>query len=94
MFDVSNNDRGNLIRGLVSHLNWLFRTSFMMFILYALTLYYGMVLIFTGIIAAAGSLDESCVIIGGKSFGHAGTEFFDAFALSWTTFSTVGYGRE
>ena len=66
----------------------------MMFFLYAITAYYGLVMFFTGVIAAAGSLDESCVIVGGSPYGHAGTELSDAFSLSWTTFSTVGYGRE
>lgn len=30
---------------------------------------------------------------GGESFGNSTSRFADAFSLSWTTFSTVGYGN-
>ena len=41
------------------------------------------------LIIVAGTLDPECVRIGGQPFGEVDSEFADAFALSWTTFSTV-----
>ena len=46
-------------------------------------------IVFSGLIVLAGSLEGECVRIGGQSFGGAGSSFADAFALSWTTLSTV-----
>jgi hypothetical protein len=37
-------------------------------------------------------LEIPLVITGGEPFSDATSQFADAFALSWTTFSTVGYG--
>eukprot|EP00546_Thalassionema_frauenfeldii_P021301 CAMPEP_0178903260 /NCGR_PEP_ID=MMETSP0786-20121207/5062_1 /TAXON_ID=186022 /ORGANISM="Thalassionema frauenfeldii, Strain CCMP 1798" /LENGTH=393 /DNA_ID=CAMNT_0020574619 /DNA_START=455 /DNA_END=1634 /DNA_ORIENTATION=- len=51
-----------------------------------------MTIFFAGLITAAGKLDNDCVRVEGQPFESAGAAFADAFALSWTTFSTVGYG--
>jgi hypothetical protein len=50
------------------------------------------VILFSAFIVIAGRMDPQCVRIGGKEFASSGAAFADAFALSWTTFSTVGYG--
>ena len=57
------------------------------------TMFFALVILFAGIIVSAGRMDNECSRIGGEPFGHAASDFADAFALSWTTFSTVGYGR-
>lgn len=41
----------------------------------------------------AGEAEPNCIVATGESFGaNPHTKFSDAFALSWTTFTTVGYG--
>eukprot|EP00547_Thalassionema_nitzschioides_P006460 CAMPEP_0194202110 /NCGR_PEP_ID=MMETSP0156-20130528/2215_1 /TAXON_ID=33649 /ORGANISM="Thalassionema nitzschioides, Strain L26-B" /LENGTH=541 /DNA_ID=CAMNT_0038927503 /DNA_START=23 /DNA_END=1644 /DNA_ORIENTATION=- len=77
---------------LVTFLHWMFRVNF--FFLFSLfcVLFFAMTIVFAGLITAAGKLDNDCVRVGGKPFESAGAAFADAFALSWTTFSTVGYG--
>jgi hypothetical protein len=44
----------------------------------------------------AGNAQPACIVAAGSPFGVNDTEdatrFSDAFALSWTTFTTVGYG--
>jgi hypothetical protein len=52
----------------------------------------GFVIVFAGFITIAGRMDKDCVQVSGNDFGSAGAPFSDAFALSWTTFTTVGYG--
>jgi len=79
-------------RAFANHLNWLFSTSFLAFFSYALIMFYLLVFLFAGFITWAGNARPECVLVGGLDFGHAGTQFADAFSLSWHTFSTVGYG--
>jgi len=55
-------------------------------------MFYLLVFLFAGFITWAGNARPECVLVGGLDFGHAGTQFADAFSLSWHTFSTVGYG--
>jgi len=73
-------------------LHWMFRSSF--FVLFAVmcTLFFGWIILFAGFIIAAGKYDHECVRVGGEPFNNADSQFADAFTLSWTTFSTVGYG--
>eukprot|EP00548_Thalassiothrix_antarctica_P000651 CAMPEP_0194141542 /NCGR_PEP_ID=MMETSP0152-20130528/10945_1 /TAXON_ID=1049557 /ORGANISM="Thalassiothrix antarctica, Strain L6-D1" /LENGTH=384 /DNA_ID=CAMNT_0038840197 /DNA_START=492 /DNA_END=1646 /DNA_ORIENTATION=- len=47
-----------------------------------------MTIFFALLIMIAGKYDDNCVRVGGDPLAA----FADAFALSWTTFSTVGYG--
>lgn len=79
-------------RAFVNHLNWMFRTSFLVFFVYSMVWFYALVIFFTGFITASGIARPECVLVGGEKFGHADTRFSDAFSLSWHTFSTVGYG--
>lgn len=55
-------------------------------------MFFALVIGFAGFITLAGQMDNQCVRVGGKVFDAEGAAFADAFALSWTTFSTVGYG--
>lgn len=52
----------------------------------------GLTTLFAGFITIAGRMDSDCVQVSGNDFAAAGTPFSDAFALSWTVFTTVGYG--
>jgi hypothetical protein len=51
--------------------------------------FFALVILFSGFITIAGRLDEDCVRVGSDTFAEAGAPFADAFALSWTTISTV-----
>jgi hypothetical protein len=79
-------------QALAMYLHWMFRVNFFFLFTLSCILFFGLVIVFSGFIVLAGSLESDCVRIGGESFGVAGTPFADAFALSWTTFSTVVSG--
>jgi len=74
-------------------LHWMFRSSF--FVLFAVmcTLFFGQIIVFAGFIVAVGRYENDCVRVGGEPIPRGDGEFADAFTLSWTTFSTVGYGN-
>eukprot|EP00985_Skeletonema_marinoi_P007295 scaffold3200_cov106-Skeletonema_marinoi.AAC.4 len=52
--------------------------------------------LFAWFLMLAGNAQPACIVAAGSPFGESDTEdatrFSDAFALSWTTFTTVGYG--
>ena len=77
---------------LAMYLHWMFRVNFGFLFAIMCAMFFALVIVFAGLITMAGQLDEECVRIGGEVFDQEGTAFADAFALSWTTFSTVGYG--
>lgn len=77
---------------LASYLHWMFRVNFMLLFAVMCSIFFLWVMIFAGLIVAAGRMDDECVRVGGAPFDSAASAFADAFALSWTTFSTVGYG--
>lgn len=77
---------------LAASLHWAFRVNFMFLFVVMCVTFFVIVIIFAGFIASAGFLDEECVRVGANAFNSASTGFADAFALSWTTLSTVGYG--
>jgi hypothetical protein len=70
----------------------MFRVNFFFLFSLSCVVFFALTIFFAGLIIAAGRLDKDCVRVGGQPFESAGTAFADAFALSWTTFSTVGYG--
>ena len=92
MGDASNAADSN--RFLSRFLNFTFRSSFLVVILLAAAGYYSLVCLFAAILVGAAKHDPTCVTIGGDP-GFPGaneTAYADAFSLSWTTLSTVGYG--
>ncbi|KAI2504416.1 hypothetical protein MHU86_10005 [Fragilaria crotonensis] len=74
-------------------LHWMFRVNF--FFLFALScvVFFAFTLLFAGFIFLAGQLDPQCLRVVGQPFHPSSAGFADAFTLSWTTFSTVGYGN-
>eukprot|EP00574_Skeletonema_japonicum_P005377 CAMPEP_0201721260 /NCGR_PEP_ID=MMETSP0593-20130828/5970_1 /ASSEMBLY_ACC=CAM_ASM_000672 /TAXON_ID=267983 /ORGANISM="Skeletonema japonicum, Strain CCMP2506" /LENGTH=475 /DNA_ID=CAMNT_0048212035 /DNA_START=32 /DNA_END=1459 /DNA_ORIENTATION=- len=52
--------------------------------------------VFALLLWVAGNAQPACIVAAGATFGdndsEDATRFSDAFALSWTTFTTVGYG--
>lgn len=80
-------------RSLVTFLHWLFRINFSFLFLLSCFVFFGLVVIFTGFIILAANFDATCVQVGGVPLRYqGGNSFTDAFSLSWTTFSGVGYG--
>ncbi|GAX10050.1 hypothetical protein FisN_25Lh099 [Fistulifera solaris] len=77
---------------LAIYLHWMFRVNFLFLFGLMWLAFVGLTIVFAGFIAIAGRMDSSCVQVSRNDFGAAGTPFSDAFALSWTTFTTVGYG--
>jgi hypothetical protein len=46
--------------------------------------------LFGALLLAAGNRAPECIVVSGEKFGtQPDTKFYDAFALSWTTFTTV-----
>lgn len=80
--DIKPNER------IASSLHWMFRSNFLVLFTVMCLCFFALIIIFAGIIIGAGQLDRECVRVGGET----SDKFSDAFALSWTTFSTVGYG--
>lgn len=77
---------------LAMYLHWMFRVNFGFLFTIMCAMFFALVIFFAALITMAGQMDEQCVRIGGEVFDQQDTAFADAFALSWTTFSTVGYG--
>jgi hypothetical protein len=71
-------------------LHWMFRVNFVFLFAVMCIMFFTLVIIFAGFITLAGVIDPECVRVGGNPFNEEDTAFADAFALSWTTFSTVG----
>lgn len=75
---------------------WMFGTSFLSILLVFMANFYLLVVFFSLLIWAIGTAQGECVIMGGSNLSllkEPLTQFASCFALSWTTFSTVGYGN-
>lgn len=77
---------------LTVYLHWMFRVNFIFLFAVMCTMFFALVMVFAGVIVGVGRLDPECIQVGGTPFANSTAPFADAFALSWTTFSTVGYG--
>ena len=82
---------------LVNYMNWTHRKSFIRVIGSGLLAFF----IFTFSFAVPYYIfghyyEPDCIHVNGRSFGGvnstAASDFWDVYSLSWTTFSTVGYG--
>lgn len=78
-------------RWVTTYLNWTFRASFFKVIFSAAIGFYTLTLTFALLIFWSGTNHPDCVHVNGQNFGDSGRgdRFGDAYALSWTTFSTV-----
>ncbi len=75
------------------YINWTFRSGFFIVFLSFVIIFLLLVFIFGLFLAWAGFKNPQCIVVAGDEFGlNDGTELWDGFALSWTTFTTVGYG--
>jgi hypothetical protein len=73
--------------------HWTFRVYFgILFLLMAICFFF-IVIMFALVYMIPFTFEPDCLSIAGKyEYGNATAYFSDAFYLSWTTFSTVGYG--
>jgi hypothetical protein len=91
----SSNKRISLTDGVYPHqtiamyLHWMFRVNFFFLFVVMCVAFFALVIAFAGFISIAGALDAQCVRVGSEDIGFWGAPFADAFALSWTTISTV-----
>jgi hypothetical protein len=75
---------------LYRYIHWTFAASFTSVFLSFLFIYFSFTLTFGGLLMIAGDAEPNCIMMAGEPFGTTPhTKFSDAFALSWTTFSTV-----
>jgi len=75
------------------HMYWMFSTQFSYLFLYFFMVYYVIIILFTLIIMFVNTMDDPCCQNIPENYLVNGPIFVNAFALSWTTFSTVGYGN-
>jgi len=77
----------------LSYINWTFRLNLTVIMISFMFGYFIMCILFALFIKIACDINPECVMIGGDVYGtETSTSFSDAFHLSWTTFTTVGYG--
>jgi len=78
---------------IVRYINWSFSSTFPTVFLSFTVVFFIMCLIFALFIKIAGDANPACIVMAGEKFGtEPSTTFSDSFHLSWTTFTTVGYG--
>eukprot|EP00804_Cyclotella_cryptica_P010372 CCRYP_012260-RA/>CCRYP_012260-RA protein AED:0.11 eAED:0.11 QI:278/1/1/1/0.8/0.5/6/2287/335 len=79
---------------LYRYIDWTFHVGFTAVFLTFLIIYFSITIFFGVLLLAAGIAQPECITTGGAHFGtNPYTLFNDAFHLSWTTFTTVGYGN-
>jgi hypothetical protein len=75
---------------LYRYIHWTFAASFFSVFLSFLLIYTAFNLVFGGLLMIAGDAEPNCIMMAGEPYGTTPhTKFSDAFALSWTTFTTV-----
>lgn len=78
---------------IVKYVNWSYKAGFFIVFLSFLALFIFIIFVFGLLLKWAGEAQPHCIVVAGDQFGtNEGTTLADGFALSWTTFSTVGYG--
>lgn len=74
----------------LTYISWSFRASFFVLFLSLSIFFFVLIILFTFFLMIIGKFYPSCFQ---PTYNIAGTPFADAYALSWTTFTTVGYGH-
>eukprot|EP00579_Thalassiosira_antarctica_P008051 CAMPEP_0201888576 /NCGR_PEP_ID=MMETSP0902-20130614/27981_1 /ASSEMBLY_ACC=CAM_ASM_000551 /TAXON_ID=420261 /ORGANISM="Thalassiosira antarctica, Strain CCMP982" /LENGTH=666 /DNA_ID=CAMNT_0048418869 /DNA_START=169 /DNA_END=2169 /DNA_ORIENTATION=+ len=78
---------------LYRYIDWTFTAGFTSVFVSFLFIYFVICIVFGGLLLVAGNAEPNCIVASGAPFGDTPhTAWSDAFALSWTTFTTVGYG--
>jgi Ion channel len=74
------------------YLRWAFTVSFLRLALSIFVHFLLLALFFAILIYGIAQNQPNCIYAGATDFDDAGSDYVDAFQLSWTTLSTVGYG--
>mmetsp|Transcript_34396 Transcript_34396/g.69450 ORF Transcript_34396/g.69450 Transcript_34396/m.69450 type:complete len:539 (-) Transcript_34396:3704-5320(-) len=75
------------------YINWTFRAGFIMVFVTFLMFFMVLTVTFGWFLQLAGNAEPGCIVVAGEPFGtNPDTTLADAYGLSWTTFTTVGYG--
>ncbi len=74
------------------YITWAFKSNFFIVFMSFLSVFLLVILIFGVLLMWAGMGKGQCFIVGGGDFTDTNAGLADGFALSWTTFTTVGYG--
>ena len=78
---------------LYRYIDWTFYAGFTSVFMTFLLIYFIFCVFFGLVLLLAGNAEPECIVASGDNFGaNPNSRFSDAFALSWTTFTTVGYG--
>ena len=78
---------------LYRYIDWTFYAGFMSVFVTFLFIYFFFCVLFGLFLMLAGDAEPECITASGDNFGaNPNSRFSDAFALSWNTFTTVGYG--
>jgi len=78
---------------LYRYIDWTFYAGFMSVFMTFLLIYFIFCVFFGLVLLLAGNAEPECIVASSENFGaNPDSRFSDAFALSWTTFTTVGYG--
>jgi len=80
---------------LYRYIDWTFTATFTSVFISFLMIYLVLCVLFGALLLWAGNAEPNCIVASGEPFGKSDnpkTAWSDAFALSWTTFTTVGYG--
>lgn len=75
---------------IVSYINWTFRTNFFSVFMSFLIVFMFLIFTFGVFLMFAGMGKGQCFIVGDGDFTITKAGLADGFALSWTTFTTVG----
>lgn len=81
-------------RWLIDFFYWLFRKGWLEIFAVSLAMFYLLAFLFAALIIWAAVIDSDCIRVGDGQFQGNASSFLaaQAFALSWHTLSTVGYG--
>lgn len=74
------------------YVHWTFQSSFGAVLLSLSVIFLLLVTLWAVLLYVIAQFRPQCLYVGSLHFDEAGNFFIDAFAISWTTFSTVGYG--
>lgn len=77
----------------IAYLNWTSKAAFLSVFISFLVVFVALVMVFGFFLKLGGQRYPGCIIVADDQFGSvSNSDFADAFSLSWTTFTTVGYG--
>lgn len=88
----SDHESTDFSSALATYLNWSFRTSFIALIWQLMILYWIITTFFALAFLVIADYQAECIIVAGGVYMTSKGSYFDLYHLSWTTFSTVGYG--